>query len=287
MAITLSEAQRQITRCGLAAPRAELISLQVRFSNKVAVITGGGSGMGAAAAKAFAREGAKVVICGRTLSKLEEVRRAEDDLTERILPVEADIAKEEDVKRLYSETIKRYGQLDVVFAHAGINGVWAPIEELTCEEWEKTLRINLTGTFLTVKHATTLLKKTRGAIVVTSSINGSTKFSDVGSSAYSASKAAQLAFVKMIALELAPAGVRVNAVCPGSIETDVDEHTEERGLTPHHDVADYRRGGIPLTNGVSGSAEEVAKLVLFLASQDASHITGASVVVDGAQSLVQ
>jgi NAD(P)-dependent dehydrogenase (short-subunit alcohol dehydrogenase family) len=256
------------------------------LDNQVAVVTGGGSGIGAATARLFAAHGARVAICGRTRNKLERTASEEHGCGE-IVPLRADVSEPIDMQRVYADVERRWGRLDVVFAHAGINGVWAPIDELTPDEWQRTLQINLTGTFLTVKYAVPLLKRNGGAIVITSSINGTRKFSDVGSTAYSASKAAQLSVMRNLALELAEHRIRVNAVCPGTIETDVDEHMEMRDTLATEGIAKYRRGGIPLTAGRPGSPEHVAALVLFLVSRRAAHITGTPVWIDGGQSLVQ
>ncbi len=257
----------------------------MELKGKVAVVTGGGSGIGEAAAKRFAREGADVVICGRTREKLKET--VEEATGGRVIDVLADISDPADVRRLFHEVDERWGRLDILFAHAGINGVWAPIEELATEEWRRTIDINLNGTFYTVKYAVPMLKRQGGSIVITSSINGTAKFSDLGSSAYCASKAGQIAFMKLLALELADSRVRVNAICPGSIATSIDEHMERRDTEASEEVADYPQGGIPLTQGEPGSAEQVAELVLFLASDRSTHITGTPIRIDGGQSLVQ
>lgn len=257
------------------------------LEGKVAVVTGGGSGIGEATAKLFAREGARVVICGRTEEKLEETVDDAGEAGDRIVALQADISNVEDMKRLFNEVDKRWGRLDILFAHAGVNGVWAPIEELEPEEWRRTIDINLTGTFHTVKYAVPLLKRQGGAIVITSSINGTAKFSDVGSSAYCATKAGQIAFMKLLALELADKNIRVNAICPGSIATEVDEHTEMRNTEATGEVAEYPHGAIPISGGDPGRPEQVAELVLFLASDRSSHITGTPVWIDGGQSLVQ
>jgi len=113
-----------------------------------------------------------------------------------------------------------------VFANAGINGVWAPLEELSPEAWDKTLNINLRCTFLTIKYAVPFLKKQGGSIIVTLSVNGTRMFSNTGASAYATSKAGQVALTKMIALELAQDKVRANVICPGAIETEIDQNTE-------------------------------------------------------------
>lgn len=257
------------------------------LDGKVAVITGGGSGIGDATAKRLVQEGAKVVICGRTEEKLEETVEQIDATEGEIVAHQADISQASDLKDLYEAVDDRWGRLDVVFAHAGINGVWAPIEELAPEEWNRTIDINLTGTFYTVKYAVPMLKRQGGSIVITSSINGTQKFSDIGASAYSASKGGQISFMKMLALELAEHQIRVNAICPGSIATSIDEHTEQRDTEATEEVADYAEGGIPLTGGEPGRPEQVAELVHFLASDRSDHITGTPIWIDGGQSLMQ
>ncbi len=257
------------------------------MNDTVAVITGGGSGIGDATAKLLAQAGARVALCGRTSEKLDETADQMDAEDDAVLTVQADISQPSDVRRLYQTVDDRWGRLDFVFAHAGVNGVWAPIEDLTPEEWAHTIRINLTGTFHTVKYAVPLLKRQGGSIVITSSINGTRKFTDVGASAYSASKGGQISFMKMMALELAEYEIRVNAICPGSISTSIDEHTEQRNTEAAKEVAEYPNGGIPLTGGPPGRPEQVAELVLFLASDRADHITGSPVWIDGGQSLLQ
>ena len=258
----------------------------MELKNKVAVITGGGSGIGAATARRFAHAGARVVVVGRTAQKLEETVDAIRARGGAASAIEADISVPADMQRLYETVDEQHGRLDVVFAHAGINGVWAPVDELSPEEWEKTIKINLTGTFLTVRYAVPLLKRRGGAIIITSSVNGTRIFSNAGASAYSSSKAGQIAFMKMIALELAPDKIRVNAICPGAIESEIEDNTERRNTEAAEVPADYPEGRIPLTDGAPGRPEQVADLVLFLASDQASHITGTSVWIDGAESLL-
>lgn len=259
----------------------------MELRDKVAVITGGGSGIGEATAYRFADEGARVAICGRTMEKLNETVAKARGSAGEVIAIAADVSDPTDMEDLFAEVDERWGRLDVLFAHAGINGVWAPIEELGPKDWNHTLQINLSGTFYTVKYAVPLLKRQGGAIVVTSSINGTAKFSDLGSSAYCASKAGQIAFMKLMALELAEHDIRVNAICPGSIDTEIEEHMEMRDTEATAEVAAYPGGGIPLTGGAPGRPEDVAELVLFLASDRASHITGTPVWIDGGQSLVQ
>jgi NAD(P)-dependent dehydrogenase (short-subunit alcohol dehydrogenase family) len=254
------------------------------LSGKVAFITGASSGIGEAAAKRLAKAGAKVALLARDEDELASVAEQIDG---DVLTLTADISDEAELKDAYKEIEARWGQLDIVFANAGINGVWAPLDELSLDDWQQTLEINLTGTFLTLKYALPLLKKSGGSVIITSSVNGTRMFSNTGATAYSCSKAAQVAFMQMTALELAPFKIRVNAICPGAIETSIDENTEERNLEKVQTPVEFPEGQIPLTGGEPGTSEQVADLVHFLASDASSHITGTPIWIDGAQSLLQ
>lgn len=257
------------------------------LDGRVAWITGVGSGIGAASAWLLGHHGAKIAAVGRDQ---EQLRSAVEDFAAagiEAMPIVADVTDEEATIQGVQAVDERWGRIDVVFANAGINGVWAPIDKLTAEDWEKTLRVNLFGTFLTVKHTVPLLKRQGGSIVVTSSVNGTRMFSNTGASAYASSKAAQVAFAKMMALELAPAQVRVNVICPGAIETNISKNTESRAMDAAGMPVKFPQGQIPLTGREPGSAASVAQLVLFLASDASSHITGTEVWIDGAQSLLQ
>lgn len=259
-----------------------------RLENRVALVTGGGSGIGEAAAVLFAREGARVAILGRTKEKLEETVKRITDAGGEALAVQGDVSRYPDMERVVGEVVEKWGRLDVVFANAGINGVWAPIDELKPEEWEKTIAINLTGTFFTIKAAVPALRKQGGgSVIVTSSINGTRVFSNSGASAYSSTKAGQVALTQMLALELAKDRIRVNVICPGAIDTEIEEHTERRDLDKAKEPAEFPEGDLPLTDGKPGKAEQVAKLALFLASDDSDHITGTPVWIDGGQSLLK
>lgn len=259
----------------------------MRFDEKVALITGAGSGIGKAAAKLFAEKGAKVFLLGRTEKQLKETADEIKSAGGIASYQTADISSPDEMKKAVDELVNFYGRLDIVFANAGINGVWAPIEDLKPEEWDETLSINLKGTFLTVKYAVPHLKTQGGSIIITASVNGTRIFSNTGAIAYSSSKAAQVAFTKMAALELAKHKIRVNVICPGAIETEIDDNTEKHNIEKEKEPVEFPEGDIPLTDGTPGSSEQVADLVLFLASDSASHITGTEVWIDGAQSLLQ
>jgi NAD(P)-dependent dehydrogenase (short-subunit alcohol dehydrogenase family) len=253
---------------------------------KVALITGAGSGIGEAAARLFAREGAKVAALGRTADELQATVDRINGEGGEAMTVLADIAQADQMERAIGEVQAKWGRLDVVFANAGINGVWAPLEELTPEEWDRTININLRGTFLTVKYAIPLLKKQGGSVIITSSVNGTRIFSNTGATAYSCTKAAQVAFTQMAALELAKHRIRVNVVCPGAITTEIDENTQHRNIEKEKEPVEFPAGEIPLTRGKPGTSEQVAHLALFLASDRSGHITGTPIWIDGAESLL-
>ncbi len=259
----------------------------MRLENRVALVTGAGSGIGRATAVLLAREGAKVGALGKTEDELNEVTRQITNFGGDAITLVADVSDPEQMRASVEQIFARWHRLDIVFANAGINGVWAPLEELTPEDWDKTLDVNLKGTFLTVKYAVPHLKKRGGSVIVTSSVNGTRMFSNTGATAYSSSKAAQVAFTKMIALELAEHKVRANVICPGAIETAIDENTEKRDLEKVEPAVEFPEGKVPLTRGEPGTSEQVAELVLFLASDASSHITGTEIWIDGAQSLLQ
>ena len=257
----------------------------VQLAGRVALITGAGSGIGAAAAVLLAAEGAKVALVGRTESKLASVAGRIAAAGGEALVATADVAVPEQVQRAAADTVGRWGRLDIVFANAGINGVACPVEEMTPEEWDQTLDTNLKGTFLTVKYAVPHLKANGGAIVICSSVNGTRQFSLCGKSAYAASKAGQLAFGKMLALELARWKIRVNVICPGGVETDIGERTWRRNLESIRIPREFPQGAAPL-EGRAATPEQIARLVLFLASDAADHITGTPVWIDGGESLL-
>jgi len=259
----------------------------MQLTKKVALVTGAGSGIGRAAALLLAREGARVAALGHTRGELEQVVAEIKAAGGEAMAVVADVADADQMRRAVEQAAARWERLDIVFANAGINGVWAPLEELEPEEWSRTLNTNLTGTFLTVKYAVPYLKRQGGSVIVTASVNGTRIFSNTGATAYSCSKAGQVAFTKMTALELAPQKIRVNVICPGAIETKINESTEKRDLEHVRIPVEYPEGSQPLEDGKPGSAEQVARLVLFLASDASDHITGTEIWIDGAESLLR
>ena len=257
------------------------------LQDKVALITGGSSGIGLGTAEVFARAGARLAILGRSSEHLQKAATRLKNLGAQVLEIQADVSHADQMRQAVQTIEKEWGRLDIVFANAGINGVWAPLEELQPEEWEQTLSVNLTGTYHTIRSCLPLLKKRGGSVIITSSVNGTRMFSNTGCTAYACTKAAQVAMAKMLALELAPQKIRVNVVCPGWIESDIEEATEKRDLEKIAPAVEFPEGAVPLTQGSPGSAEQVGNVVLFLASELSSHVTGTEIWVDGAQSLLQ
>ncbi|MFT8322820.1 MAG: SDR family NAD(P)-dependent oxidoreductase [Bacillus sp. (in: firmicutes)] len=257
------------------------------LANKVAVITGAASGIGRASALSLASQGVKVSLVDLDVNELKEVQEEILHSGGEALAFETNVSDPNSVKNAIEQTIAKWERIDIVFVNAGINGRVAPIEVLTPLDWDTTIETNLKSTFLTVHYCVPHMKKSGGSIVITSSINGNRTFSNFGMSAYSTSKAGQVAFGKMAALELARYKIRVNMICPGSIKTNIDENTfpDEDTLKEIRIPVDYPEGNQPLENE-PGDAEQVADLVCFLSSKASSHITGTEIYVDGAESLL-
>jgi NAD(P)-dependent dehydrogenase (short-subunit alcohol dehydrogenase family) len=262
------------------------------MEGKVAFITGGDSGIGAGTARVFAQAGAKIVLVARDKEKLdkfaEELRRDSGGKVE-VLCCPANVADPTDMENAVKKTVDKFGRIDCVFANAGLNGVWAPIEEIEPEEWDHTMNVNLKGSYLTCKYTVPIMKKQKsGSIVFCSSINGNRTFSHVGATAYSCSKVAQVAMAKQLALELAKHRIRVNVVCPGAIESNIPNNTFEKpSLEAEKEPIEFpgKEVPVPLTGGKKGKPEDVGNVVLFLCSERAGHVSGTEVYVDGAESL--
>jgi NAD(P)-dependent dehydrogenase (short-subunit alcohol dehydrogenase family) len=254
------------------------------LDGKVALVTGAESGIGRATAMRLAREGAMVGIAdiqeGDTQKLIERAGG-------KALFVACNVSDPGQVKAAVDKTVERFGGLDIVVANAGINGVWAPIDELEPAEWDKTLNINLKGTYLTMHFAVPHLKKRgSGSIIVMSSVNGNRTFSNAGATAYSASKAGQVAIVKMLTLELGRHNIRVNAVCPGAIHTHIDDSTHKHDTDKIGLDLIFPKGSPALNEGVA-DPDVIADVCLFLASDLSRHVSGVELFVDGGQSLMR
>ncbi|KWX79720.1 SDR family oxidoreductase [Paenibacillus jilunlii] len=258
-----------------------------RLKDKIAVVTGGASGIGKATAIRFAQHGAAVYILDLTPENLAETKQEIESIGGTATVIECDVSNpglvEESINRIGGEN----GRINVIFANAGINGTMAPIETLEMDDWDQTIHTNLRSTFATVKYAIPYMKEDGGSMIITSSINGNRVFSNIGAAAYSTSKAGQTAFMKMAALELAQYAIRVNAVCPGSIDTNIGENTyKSEDLKEVQIPVEFPDGNHPLEQA-PGKPEQVANLVLFLASDESFHVTGTEIFVDGAESLLR
>ena len=200
----------------------------MEFKSTVALVTGAGSGIGKAAALKLASEGAKVGVLGHTKKEIDKTADEIKKAGGEAIVLEADVSDENQMRMAVDRLAEKFGRLDIVVANAGINGVWAPIDDLKPEEFDKTIAVNLRGTYLTFHAAVPHLKKNGGSVVVVSSINGNRTFNTPGATAYVATKAAQVAIVQQLALELGRHGIRVNAVCPGAIDTRINDNTTVR-----------------------------------------------------------
>jgi NAD(P)-dependent dehydrogenase (short-subunit alcohol dehydrogenase family) len=242
-----------------------------RFEGKVAVVTGGNSGIGLATAKRLQEEGAKVAIAGRSRKTLDDAVRS---LGNGVVAVQADVAKLTDVDKLYAEVSKKLGKIDVLFVNAGV-AKFAPLAETSESLYDEQFDINIKGAYFTIQKALPFLND-GASIILNTSVVDSKGFE--GASAYSATKAALRSLARTAAAELVGRGIRVNAVAPGPIVTPI---LERAGL-PKEAIDQFEKetvAKVPMKR--FGQPEEVAGAVAFLASQDASYITGVEINVDG------
>ncbi len=240
-----------------------------RFDGRVVLITGAASGIGAAAARRFASEGARLMLGDIDADGLAAVR---SELGEAAAARVTDVAERAQVEALTREAVERFGRLDVVFNNAGI-GAYGRTPDLDPEVWHRTIAVDLHSVFYGCRAAIPQLRAAGGgAIVNTASISG--LFADYGLAAYNAAKAAVVNYTRAVAIDHAREGIRANAVCPGPIETALTAalRGSERFMAAYREL-------IPMAR--MGTADEVAGVVAFLASDDAAYVTGAAIVVDG------
>ena len=245
----------------------------MKLKGKVAIITGGSRGIGFETAKIFSENGANVVI---TSSNRQQLENAANQLTNTI-PISADITKEEEVKMVVEETIKKFGKLDILVNNAGIFPKIKQLHEISELEWKKVLDVNLNGPFRFAKFSIPYLQKTSGTIINVSSDAGLKAYEGFNADAYSASKAALVVLTKCWALEYAKDKIRVNCVCPGVVDTEMTKPFLKTEKDREFMDNDHPIGRI-------GQPDEIAKSVLFLTSEDSSWTTGAILAVDGGQS---
>jgi len=242
-----------------------------RFQNKVALVTGGNSGIGLAAAQAFAREGARVAIAGRDPETLEQARKK---LGPNAIAIQADVSKLADIDRVLARVQQEAGRIDALFVNAGV-GYFAPIEQSDEALFDKQFATNVKGAYFTIQKALPLMKPGSTIVINASSV---VNLGLPNSSVYTATKAAVASLARSLALELAPKGIRLNIVNPGPIETPI---FERMGLPPEA----LKQMGEQITSQVPqkrfGSPEDIAHAVLYLSSDESGFVHGASLAVDG------
>jgi len=249
-----------------------------RLEGKTALVTGAASGIGRASAVLFASEGANVVVLDRSPA-VEETATQIRNAGGRVTAFVKDSSEEANVADAIDAAVREFGALDVCYANAGVSGGMVPLQEQTPEFWTEILKINLIGTFLAVKQAARVMTpRGKGSIICTASVAGLR--SGAGGSPYSASKAGVISLVQTTAYQLSGTGIRINAICPGLIETGMTrtifDHARAKG-TDHKigQLNPLRRAGAPI---------EIANMALFLASDEASYVNGQAFPVDGALS---
>lgn len=241
-----------------------------RFKDKIAVVTGGASGIGSACVESFLKEGAKVVVA--------DMNPAGQDYVDKLVAqgydalfIKTNVMDEEHVKHMVDKTVETYGRLDILFANAGIGSSDGPLAEITKEQWDLTIGINLTGVFLSDKYAIIqMLKQGGGVIVNTGSVHSIV--GQIGLTAYCAAKGGVRLLSATGALSYTKDNIRINTVCPGYIETPLLKNADDATRKYWEDMHPIGR---------MGTAQEVANAMLFLASDDASFVSGAILAVDG------
>ena len=245
-----------------------------RLEGKVAVVTGGNSGIGRATAREFSEQGARVVISGRDQQTLDEAKR---EIGGDVLTVKADVSDLADTDRLFAVVKEKFGKVDVLFVNAGV-GKFAPLEAVTEEFFDEIMDINFKGAYFTIQKALPFLND-NASIILNTSINAHIGMPN--SSVYAASKAALLTLARTLSSELVARGIRVNAVSPGPVTTPI---FNRMGLPPEQlqQIAEGIQSQVPMKR--FGTPEEIAKTVLFLASSDSSFLLGTEIVADGGMS---
>ena len=254
-----------------------------RFDGKVALVTGGAGAIGSAACRRFASEGATIVVVDRDGERAEATAADLRAANHNAIGVAADVGDEVEAEAAITAAVAAFGRLDIVFNNAGISGKVAPVHELPIADWDEIVRINLRGIFLIQRFAliAMIAAKTQNAAIVNMSSSMAGWDVLAGGAGYASTKHAVLGLTKVAAFDVARYGIRVNAVCPGVIETTLG--------VPAEDQASYQAGIERFANRIPlrriGQPEDVAGLVAFLASDDARHITGVGYLIDGGQTM--
>ncbi|WP_434978255.1 SDR family oxidoreductase [Daejeonia sp. YH14] len=243
-----------------------------QFREKVALVTGGGSGIGQATAIEFARKGAKVVVANRNEAMGHATVRLIQEIGGTAVFIKTDITDEDNVKNLLEQTVEIYGRLDFAFNNAGVSQDPGPVDLQTADEFDRILNTNVKGVWLCMKYQLPELVKTKGAIVNTASMAGVVGFA--GAAAYTASKHAVIGLTKSFALEYAEAGVRINSIAPGFIDTGMFDE-----VGGSDDLKKEFANQVPLKRW--GQAKEIADTVIYLCSSASSFVTGHTLIADG------
>jgi NAD(P)-dependent dehydrogenase (short-subunit alcohol dehydrogenase family) len=250
----------------------------MRFEGKVAVVTGGGSGLGQVTAEAFAREGAAVAVVDVNLERAEAVAHGIVERGGQAIAVEADVSRDADAQRIAAETVRALGGIDYLFNNAGIQ-TYGSVVETDEATWDRTLDVNLKGIYLVAKYSIPeIARRGGGAIINTASVQGLASQPRVA--AYTASKGGVIAMTRTMAVDHAAQNIRVNCICPGSIDTPMLRWAADLFAPDDPQGAVQEWGKLHLLGRIA-KPEEVAQAVLFLASDAASFITGAPLIVDG------
>lgn len=246
-----------------------------RFTRKVAFVTGAASGIGRAAALAFAAEGARVAIADRMEEPLEQLRAEIEVAGGEVLAIRCDVSLPEEVEAAITRTVERFGRLDCAFNNAGVENRATPVHEIEFDEWDRILDINLRGTFLCMKYELAQMVRQGGGVVVNTS-SGAGIRGVAGGAAYAASKHAIIGLTRSAALDYARKNIRVNAILPGNIETPMMDRFTGGDVQKAIDLEPVGRLGKP---------EEIAEAVLWMCSDLGGFVTGAATVIDGGWSL--
>jgi NAD(P)-dependent dehydrogenase (short-subunit alcohol dehydrogenase family) len=251
------------------------------MDGKVCVVTGGGGSIGLAAAKALLDEGARVLLVGRTADKLAKAVASLDAAPGMLDSIVADVADAAETRKYLNRAVAEWGNIDVIFSHAGISGVIKPVTEYPEDVFDQVIATNIRGSFLACKYGLPLMND-GGSIIITSSIMGTR--ADPGVVAYATSKHALIGMARVVAKEAAPRNIRVNVFAPGPISNEFQDIIEDR-LTEivGQNGTDFLNGIIPL--GRHGKPSEVAQMVLFLASDMSSFSTGSVFMADGGMNI--
>jgi len=256
----------------------------MKMEGKIAVVTGGGNGIGQAACLAFAREGAKVMVVDIDAAAAEKTATVIREMGGEAQSFKADVSQSNDVQAYVEHTISTFGRIDTFFNNAGIEGIITPLAEYSEDLWDRVMGVNLKGSFLGLRYVLpVMIVQKKGTIVNTASVAGTV--GSPGMAAYSASKHAILGLTRTAAGEVGKQGVRVNAICPGPINTRMI-HSLEKMINPDDPaaVAKFNTGRNPM--GRYGEPEEIARVVVFLASDESDYVNGVAWLIDGGRTAI-